>query len=209
MLLLGARRGRILKNFMRSKASSGVTRHFQFSIYKVFCGVTCRESPPDKGGEKMDEAARWAVTVCVCAVVSAITELAASGTKLEKNIRLLLGLMMLSAVIIPLGTMLADIGTEGLSAEYILSGELSEKLDEQRELQIKEAVADLIAAALKNNNCEPEDIEVIMDINEDGCISIIRAKLILDAKDAKRAPELCRTVKNELGIECKTVITEA
>ena len=157
----------------------------------------------------MDEAARWAVTVCVCAVVSAITELAASGTKLEKNIRLLLGLMMLSAVIIPLGTMLADIGTEGLSAEYILSGELSEKLDEQRELQIKEAVADLIAAALKNNNCEPEDIEVIMDINEDGCISIIRAKLILDAKDAKRAPELCRTVKNELGIECKTVITEA
>ena len=146
----------------------------------------------------MDGFASWAAAVCICAVIVTISEMLISDTALEKNVRLALGAFMLCAVIIPLGGVVEgirdgiDIDTEELSQADISGGTELCRLD-----YIKEQVMRLINGT-----------EVLTDIDEDNCITMIRAEISLSHNDARRATLAVRLIKKELGISCKTLITQ-
>ncbi len=157
----------------------------------------------------MDGFASWAAAVCICAVIVTISEMLISDTALEKNVRLALGAFMLCAVIIPLGGVVEgirdgiDIDTEELSQADISGGTELCRLD-----YIKEQLMRLINGKLEENGIYPVKTEVLTDIDEDNCITMIRAEISLSHNDARRATLAVRLIKKELGISCKTLITQ-
>ena len=147
--------------------------------------------------------------MCICAVTVTIAEMLVSDTALEKNIRLFLGAFMLCAVIVPLGGVVSDLrdGT-GIVTETAVPDEPGDEIEQNRLGYIRRQIAELINERLAQNGISPLKTEVLTDIDEDGSINIITAELTLDRRDARRAAFAGRLIKNELGIACRTIISQ-
>ena len=155
----------------------------------------------------MNEAVFWASGVSACALLAAVTELLISDSRLEGVVRLVLGLMMLCAVVLPLGGVAAALSEESLASGEISGQDIPLVLSDQRKEYVKNAVRKLIEERLSGRGIVPREIDVVMDMDDSGCISMIRAEIMLSEKDAARAGEIGTDIKKELGISCKTIIT--
>ncbi len=152
---------------------------------------------------------QWAAAVSICAVVVCIVEMLLSDTALEKTVRLVLGLFLLSAVLLPIGNAVKDFGKEMEIPEYseaVPDSTLS--LEKQRKVCLERAAAELIDKKLKEKGIEPAKVEVHTDIDTEGCIECITAEVMLHRQDAHRSAAVSRQVREELGIECRTIIVE-
>ena len=148
---------------------------------------------------------QWAITVTVCAVVVCIAELLISDTALEKTLRLVMGAFMLCAVLIPLGETVSSFSPEGLYPEQP-SSFLPEDMASLKEGYMEDKVAGLIEDTLASRDVTPMKITVLMDKDENNSITGLSAEVSLSKADAKKAPEVTKILKDELGIECRTII---
>lgn len=157
----------------------------------------------------MDGINNWAVTVCTCAVIVTIVEMLISDTALEKTIRITLGAFMLCAVIIPLGGVAAELKDSfQYEDEHIYESVIPENISDSRLSYVNGQIEELIRTKLADNDVAPVKIQVSTDIDEDNSISMITAEITLSHNDAGRASAVSRLIKNELGISCKTIITQ-
>ena len=158
----------------------------------------------------MDGFYQWAMGVSVCAVVVCIVEMLLSDTALEKTVRFVLGSFLLSAVLLPLGsavqTGIQDIRWEQSAEEALPDSTIL--LTEQRQAYLEQAVAALIDKTLQAHHISAAKIEVHTDIDEDNCISMVTAEVMLHHTEAHRSSSVSRWVQEELGIECRTVIVQ-
>lgn len=148
---------------------------------------------------------QWAITVTVCAVVVCIAELLISDTALEKTLRLVMGAFMLCAVLIPLGETVSSFSPEGLYPEQP-SSFLPEDMASLKEGYMEDKVAGLIEDTLASRDVTPMKITVLMDKDENNSITGLSAEVSLSKADAKKAPDITKILKDELGIECRTII---
>lgn len=156
----------------------------------------------------MEEAAKWAFGVCACGVAACIVSMLTSDTRLEKNVRFVLGTVMLCAVIFPLGNVLAEASSVIPDISYPESMSLSEGLCGSRVEYLKQSVKKLITDTLSEKDIVPLDVIVNMDIDDTGCIKLITAELMISHKAADRAGLASAYIKEKLGIQCKTIITD-
>ena len=154
----------------------------------------------------MESVSHWALGVCICSVTACIVEILVSDTRLEKNIRLVLGAFMLCAVVLPLGSLVSDITAPDISGEIYSDTSLPEMISGQREEYIGSVLEELIKKKLSDKGITPAEVEVKTDIDDSMSISIITSEITLSRKDSKRAAEVSRFIKNETGIECRTII---
>ena len=159
-----------------------------------------------EGENELEGVSHWALGVCICSVTACIVEILVSDTRLEKNVRLVLGAFMLCAVIFPLGSLFSDMTLPDVSGDICSDTSLSDNLSGQREEYINSALEELVIKKLSEKGITPKGIEVKTDIDDEMSISIITAEITLDKKDSKRAAEVSRFIKNETGIECRTII---
>ncbi len=157
---------------------------------------------------KTDEAAKWALGVSICALTSCIVEMLISDTRLEKNVRRVLGMFMLCVVLIPLCGVINDISTELPAVEFTLETDLPDKVSEMRIDYLKRCTADLIEKKLKEHDISPLKVSVNTDIDDDLSINMITAEVTLSGKDSHKAADAALLIKNELGISCKTLIVK-
>ena len=156
----------------------------------------------------MDSAAKWALTVSVCAVISCIVEMLSSNTRLEKNVRMTLGLFMLCAVVIPLGGVVTELSADLEISDISLETNITDNMSTQRLSYLENSIKKLVIKRLDENGIVPINVEVTMDIGSDNSISIITAEITIDKKDAASTSEITSLLKEELGIESKTVISQ-
>ena len=152
----------------------------------------------------MDEFAKWATGICISSAVVCIVEMFISDMALEKTVRYVLGGIMLCTVILPLGSVIGEFRADIGSAEEF-SGEIPDKIAEQRVEYLESEIKGLIENKLAEENIFPVETSVCMDIDESNCISMIRAEIVLEKKDiysAKRVKEIAE----ELGIECRVSV---
>lgn len=148
----------------------------------------------------------WAIAVTVCAIVVCIAELLISDTALEKTIRLVLGAFMLCAVLIPLGGVINDFSADSLSIGKP-SEVLPQDINSLREKYLSEQIAALAETTLASHDIKPSKVSAIIDKDENNSITRISAEVSLKDTDAKKAPKVSSILKDELGIECRTIIT--
>lgn len=155
----------------------------------------------------MDSMMSWAVSVSVCAVVVCMVEMLISDTALEKTVRFVLGAFMLCAVILPLGGVVSELTAEIDSDALVCRNTLPETISLRREELLKGEIEELIRRTLSDSGIEPKEIDVQMDIDGGGCISMITAEIRLDRRDAQQSVRVSQILRSELAIECKTVIS--
>lgn len=156
----------------------------------------------------MEEAGKWAFGVCACAIAACIVEMLSSDTRLEKNVRFILGTVMLCAVILPLGNVIRGAAESVSVPDHPENAALPEKLSQSREEYLKKAIKALISDTLSGKGIRPVDVCVSMDIDDTGCIKMITAELMISRRQADRASQAAAYIKEELGIACKTIITD-
>ena len=155
----------------------------------------------------MEGISQWAVSVSICAAVVCIVEMLLSDTALEKTVRFVLGAFLLGAVLLPLGGVIQE-GIQDIGwTEYTQQPDVTQTLNQQRKSYLEQALAGMIVKGLREQKgISPAKVEVHTDIDEQNCISIITAEVMLTAAEAEQGAAVSRYVKQEWGIECRTVI---
>lgn len=156
----------------------------------------------------MEGVIQWAVTVSVCAAASCIVEMLLSDTAFEKMVRLVLGIFMLSAIVLPAGKAFSELTRQLPSAERFEVSDIPEVLGKQQETYLTEQLAGLIDSKLRENGITSAKTEVQTDIGSDGSILMITAEVSLHRKDAQKSNVVNSIVQEELQIGCRTIIVE-
>ena len=154
----------------------------------------------------MESVMQWACSVCISCGIVCIIEMLISDTVLEKTVRYVLGAFMLCAVIVPVGGFIRDISFDfGDFGE--ISDEIPEDIENERIEYLKSEIKKLIVRNLEDENIFPKEICVNMDIDEDNCISIITADILLENGDVHKSQKI-RNVLDSLGIGCNISVLE-
>jgi len=152
----------------------------------------------------MDGFVKWAAGICVSSAVVCIVEMFITDMALEKTVRYVLGALMLCTVIMPLGSVIGDFSLElGNFGEF--SGDIPQEISEQRIEYLESEIKGLIEKKLGEENIFPADTEVKMDIDENNCISMIRADVVL-GKERIYSKKRVKEILEELGIDCRVSI---
>jgi len=154
----------------------------------------------------MDSVSSWAMTVSICAAVVSIVELLISDTALEKTVRFVLGVFMLTAIVLPAGEVIRDLTEEKPLGQLPEMSEIPFEIETQRENYLRLQLSTLIDRTLQEKNIHAAKIEVGIRTDEDDSISDITAEISLHRTDAQKSSEVSRIIKNELGISCRTLI---
>ncbi len=153
----------------------------------------------------MDELAKWAAGICISSAVVCMTEMFISDMKLEKTVRYVLGGLMLCSVIVPIGSVIgefkADMGSVG---EF--SGEIPQEIAEQKIEYVQREIKGLIEKNLGGENIFPAGIEISMDIDEDNCINMVKADIVLSRGDISKVSAVKEIIRG-LGIECNVSVS--
>jgi len=85
------------------------------------------------------------------------------------------------------------------------SGDIPQEISEQRIEYLESEIKGLIEKKLGEENIFPADTEVKMDIDENNCISMIRADVVL-GKERIYSKKRVKEILEELGIDCRVSI---
>ncbi len=155
------------------------------------------------------EIGSWALGVSACAIAVCLVELLISDTALEKTVRTTLGVVMLCAVLLPLGGLLPELSSlVSLPEQAPKDSGLPETLSQQREDMLNRELSELMADTLKKEGITPVKIQVQTKVDENNCLSVTKAEVTLSGGDARRSAEISRLIKKELGIDCRTLIVD-
>ena len=151
----------------------------------------------------MQEFAKWAAGICISSAVVCIVEMFISDMALEKTVRYVLGGIMLCTVILPLGSVIREFKADIGSVEEV-SGEIPDKIAEQRVEYLESEIKELVKRSLGEENIFPLAVEISMDIDEDNCINMIKADVVLESRDKVT---VTKKIISELGIECNISVS--
>ncbi len=138
----------------------------------------------------------WITTICITSVVCTIIEILFPKGNMEKIFRVVLGIFMLSAVVVPLKNSLSRINFSAKMPEISVKekSKLKETINDQSKSIVQKNLKATIKEILKAKSVKPEKINIIMDTSKDNCISIKNVEVFLARGDKLKKD----AVKNEL-----------
>lgn len=145
----------------------------------------------------MEAFRQWAIGLITCGIgVTVISLLSPRGT-MEKTLRAVIGVFIVSAVCVPL----AGLKNAGdILPAISLDGEYSQDLEEQMLNACKSAVGNVIKSRAKELNVTEYDVNADMEVDENYCIIIQNIHIVAYDCKAETAAELETVLQNELGV---------
>lgn len=157
----------------------------------------------------MNEITGWAYIICIAAIVCVLFELISPNGSMEKTLRFVLGVFMLAAIIIPLGTGVFNTKIDLLKIEPFENN--TKEFSQQAQMQLEElgkvSVSELVHGILEKNNIVSEKVEINMDTSEDNSIDIVLVTVYIDQKHKDDKIFIKDTLEKELGLDVQ-VLTE-
>lgn len=138
----------------------------------------------------------WSVTICVVSVICTIIEILFPKGKMEKIFKVVLGVFMLCSLLVPLKKTLSNINFDAKKPENFIKdkGKLKSTTDDQIKIAAQNKLKRTVEKILTAKGVKSEKINVIMDTNQESCISIKKIEVFLSRGDENKKD----TVKNEL-----------
>lgn len=144
----------------------------------------------------------WTLIICFASISASMLELISPDGKMEKMVRFVLGAFMICAFIFPLTNTLSNIEVDFKALTLCLdSSDFKSQAENQVKTQASEKIHSLTKKLLGEKNVDAEEINVFMDTNEKGCISIVKVDVLLRDQDANKKEEIIDVLKKELGVE--------
>ncbi|MDR3178459.1 MAG: stage III sporulation protein AF [Oscillospiraceae bacterium] len=152
----------------------------------------------------MGQIHKWTFVLCLAVLICSIFEMTSPNGKMQNVLRFVLGIFLLCAIIVPISdvnfknTYFKKINLQKTNQQET---ELKQEVENQTLNLAKKRLKDLAANTLLQENIEAEEIEIFMDIKEEGSISIKKIRVILEKRSEEKINKAKGVLKKELGIE--------
>ncbi len=149
----------------------------------------------------------WAISVCTVLVISSAISLVSPDDKTEKLMNTCISLFVLLVLMAPLahlsGCAFPELNIESEVNESIETNNdsLTNCIEMQAAEQLSDTAEKLISARLAEIRIIPDEITVIMDTSDNGCISIGQIFITLDPSDHIRSDQACEIIRQMFGTE--------
>ncbi len=154
---------------------------------------------------KTDALKSWAVSLIICAVGATVISMLSPRGSMEKTLRAVIGIFVVSAICTPLIKLKkADVSLPAFIAEAVTLEE-TEKLLEQMKNACKETVGRVVDDELRTFEIGDYDVETILDIDEDNCIIIQSVQIVIKSKNNGAADEIKEKLQERLGIPVEVI----
>lgn len=143
----------------------------------------------------MNAVKEWSAAICMAALVAAMLQGLVPGGSMERMIKFVIGAFVICALIVPLAKIAPKISMnvqENVSSP--VNSQLEGTVEKQLSSAAKESITNLVVSELNNIGIKCKNVNVIMDTNEDGSISINKVVVIL----AKGSGTVCEKVSARL-----------
>lgn len=148
----------------------------------------------------MEEINEWVMTLCACAVVLSLSEVLLPDGAVKKTAYLVLSLIAVSCLASPLGC-LGEFTLDLDLTSYEQPSPYTDWLLRPTEREFAENVAALIKNELSAIGVNASEISVSTVINDDGSVSIEKAKIMVDERYSDRFDEIESVLSDKLGIQ--------
>ena len=141
-------------------------------------------------------------------IVCTVIEILFPKGKMEKIFQVVLGVFMLCSLLVPLKKFLTNINFETKKPENFVKdkGKLKSTTDDQIKIAAKNKLRRTIEKILAAKNIKPEKINVIMDTNQESCISIKKIEVFLSRGDENKRDIAKSELKKILELEIDVVV---
>ena len=144
----------------------------------------------------------WTTVICLAAVAAAMLQSLVPNGSMERMAKFVIGAFVICALISPLSKALPQIGAvlkdSGPAKE---STRLQSTVEEQTRSAAKASITNLVAAELSSIQMKCKNVDVVMDTNEDGSISITKVIVVLDKENAAGRQKAAAWLEKELGLK--------
>lgn len=150
----------------------------------------------------------WITTICLTSVVCTIIEILFPKGNMEKIFRVVLGIFMLSALVVPLKSGLSKINFNAKMPETSVKekSKLKETINDQTKSMVQKNLKATIKEILKSKSVKPEKINIIMDTSKDNCISIKNVEVFLARGDKLKKDAIKNDLEKRLELKADVVV---
>ena len=146
----------------------------------------------------------WSTIICLAAIVCTMLELMCPDGKTEKMVRFVLAAFLLCAMISPLTGTISKISFDMKTNSAEENNSAFKKKVSQTAINVAaDNIKELAKTELDQYNISSKKIDVLMDTNDVGSISMIKMKVYL--KERQSHHDVKKILEDKLGIETEIV----
>lgn len=152
----------------------------------------------------MNAVREWSTIICLAAIVCTMLELMCPDGKTEKMVRFVLAAFLICAMISPLTGTISKISFD-LNKDSVQANNsaFKKKVSETTISVASDNIKSLATQELEQHDISSKKIDVFMDTNENGSISMIKMKVYL--KERQSHQDVKKILEDKLGIETEIV----
>ncbi|XOQ44413.1 MAG: Stage III sporulation protein AF [Clostridium sp.] len=152
----------------------------------------------------------WAMVICLAALSAAMLQSLVPSGSMERMAKFVIGAFIICALISPISRAAPQINamlkTEGRPAEE--NKMLNSTVNEQFEEAARQSIIGLVQSELKRMGIFCKNVQVIMDTNDNGSISINKVIVTLDREEVSGHADVSSELEKTLGIKTEVVSDE-
>lgn len=144
----------------------------------------------------------WTTVICLAAVSAAMLQSLVPNGSMERMAKFVIGAFVICALISPLSKALPQIGAALKDSGTVQeSTRLQSTVEEQTRSAAKASITNLVAAELSSIHMKCKNVDVVMDTNESGSISITKVIVVLDKENTAGCQKAAAWLEKELGLK--------
>lgn len=152
----------------------------------------------------------WATVICLAALSAAMLQSLVPNGSMERMAKFVIGAFIICALIVPASKaapqIRAGLETENRSAKE--NQNLNSTVERQYKDAARESITGLVQSELKQMGINCKNVQVIMDTDENGSISITKVVVTIDGKTASGRAGVSSALEKTLGIQTEVVSDE-
>lgn len=152
----------------------------------------------------------WATVICLAALSAAMLQSLVPSGSMERMAKFVIGAFIICALILPISKAAPQINAvlkmEGRPAKENLT--LNSTVNKQFEEAARQSITGLVQSELTRMGIFCKNVQVIMDTDDNGSISINKVIVTLDGEEASGHAGVSSALEKTLGIKTEVVSDE-
>lgn len=147
----------------------------------------------------------WSSIICIASIVCTMIELICPSGKMDRIVKFVLASFMICSIIFPFTKTLPEISYNLKNKSHqSFDSSLKEKVSTQTLDMCSKNIKGVVQAELDKLNIKAKKIDVTMDTDKFGSISIIKVDIYLKEKSSS-SPDVKKILEDKLGIKTEII----
>lgn len=155
----------------------------------------------------MKEIQQWTAVICLAALVAALAQSLIPAGSMERMGKFVVGAFIICIMIAPISKIVPQIsmGINSTGGSEVRKTQIESTVNNQIITESQKSITNLVAAELSRIHLRCKNVQVVMDTNRNGRISINKVIVKLDKKDAADIKTVADYLEKELQIKTEVV----